>query len=371
MTRRLSLALAVVLACAGSAPARAAASRGEIRRIFFTSDRLSAFWGAPIEMKAAAYVPARCRHARIPCPVLYHLPAYGGSLRRAWTTIGPYARMSARSPRLTMAHVFLDPSFHGGYSYFTDSPNNGPWSSALTEELIPYLEALLEVGGSPGSRFLTGHSSGGWTVMWLQVSHPDFFRAVWAVSPDPLDFRRFYEVDVTPGSTDSFYTTRRGAPRYLTRDHGVSMRRLMRQIDDHPSHGGIISSYEFAWSPRGDDGLPRRFFDRRDGSLDEQTLEAWHAFDVHALLREGGRPLKAMLDGRINIYCGTDDDFFYDEPTAATCRFLHRERYAAVCRLVPGRTHTSIFSPTSLYPRGLKHLILSQAAAIWRREAHE
>lgn len=369
MKNRLALvALVVVLTLAARSAPAAGPTAANLRLVDFTSDRLSAFWGRPIVMKAAVFVPRRCMRAGVRCGVLYHLPGYGGSIAAAWSTVAVYARMSANSPRLAMAHVFLDPSFNGGYSYYTDSANDGPWDSALTQELIPYVEDRFGIGGVPESRFLVGHSSGGWTVMWLQVSNPDFFRAVWAISPDPLDFRHFYEVNATPGSGDNFYTDRAGRPRYLRRDHGVTMKRLMQTIDDDPAHGGIISSYEFAWSPRGPDGLPLRFFDRADGTLDQATLGAWQAFDVHTVLRDGGPTLRDALAGKINIYCGTQDDFFYNEPTSATCRFLRASHYRAVCRLVAGRTHGSIFFPSSLYPMGLEHLVLEQATGIWRRE---
>ena len=346
----------------------AAPTAGSLQTVLFTSTLLSQFSGVPTQMGAKVFVPASCRRSTTPCAVFYHLPGYGGSLDSAWSTLAGFARLSARFRRLAMAHVFIDPSVNGGYGYFTDSQNNGPWNSALTQEFIPYIEEQFGVGGSPRSRFLEGHSSGGWTVAWLQVSNPDFFRAVWAVSPDPLDFRHFYQIDVTPGSTDNFYSKPNGALRYLTRRHDITMERLMQHVDDDLAEGGIISSYEFAWSPRGADGLPLRFFDRADGSLEEQTLEAWQAYDVHTVLSAGGAPLRQALDGKLHIFCGTKDDFFYNEPTAAICRFLRESHYAAVCKLVPGRTHSTVFAPSALYPSGLISLIVRQAATIWHRE---
>jgi Putative esterase len=365
-----SVLLAIVAALVAVTPpsTRAADRRArDLRIVTFTSERLSGFWGFPVEMKAAAYVPPRC--AQVRCAVLYHLPGYGGSVAHAWPTLREFARLSTHVPKLAMAHVFIDPSFNGGYSYFTDSANNGPWDSALVQEFIPYLEETLEVGGTPGARFLVGHSSGGWTVMWLQVSNPGFFRAVWAISPDPLDFRHFYQVDATPGSTDDFYTRPDGRPRYLERDHAITMRRLMQHVDDDPARGGIISSYEFAWSPRGSDGLPTRLFDRDDGTLVPETLDAWQVFDIRSVLGAGGVAMRATLADKINVYCGTQDDFFYDQPTRSMCDFLRQNDYRAVCRLVPGRTHTSVLSPSSLYPLGLRHLVLDRAAGIWRRES--
>ena len=365
---RRALAAAIVLSgvCVVSPVSGAPLSAASLQVITYQSDLLSRFWGTPTDMQAAVYVPPRCRGRAVPCAVLYHLPGYGGSIASAWSTVADYVRLSARVPRLAMAHVFLDPSVNGGYSYFTDSENNGPWNSALTQEFIPYLEELLDVGGSGRKRFLEGHSSGGWTVTWLQVSNPDFFGGVWAIAPDPLDFQRFYEVDVTPGSTDNFYTKPNGSPRYLTRSGDVTMRRLMQTIDNDPTQGGIISSYEFAWSPRGPDGLPLRFFDREDGSLVQDTLGPWQAYDVEAVLDRGGAPLRDALSGKVHIYCGSRDDFFYNEPTSEMCRFLRSAHYAAVCVVVPGRTHGTVFNPSSRYPLGLRHLILSQASTLAR-----
>ena len=365
--RLLTVALAVALSFLSTRPAPAASS-GTLVMISHTSDLLSRFAGTPVEMRAAAFVPAQCARMAVRCGVLYHFPGYGEPLSRAATALHAYIRLSSRVPRLTMAHVYVDPSVNGGYSYFTDSQNNGPWNSALTREFIPYIEALLGIGGSARRRFLEGISSGGWTATWLQISNPDFFRAVWAIAPDPLDFRHFYRIDATPGSTDNFYSKPNGAPRYLDRDHRITMRRLMQHVDDDPSRGGIISSYEFAWSPRGPDGLPQRFFDRSDGSLERETLHAWQAYDVHTVLSDGGVPLREALAGKLNVYCGTEDTYFYNEPTAAICGFLRQNRYAAVCRLIPGRTHDTVLLPTSLYPFGLRHLVLAQASRIWRRE---
>src|SRR5262249_62393515 len=100
------------------------------------------------------------------------------------------------------------------------------------------------------------------------------------LAPDPLAFQHFYQVDLTPGSTDNFYTKPNGSPRYLTRRGNITMRSLMQTVDNDPAQGGIISSYEFAWSPRGADGLPQRFFDRDDGSLDQDTLAASQGYDL-------------------------------------------------------------------------------------------
>ncbi len=37
----------------------------------------------------------------------------------------------------------------------------------------------------------SGHSSGGWSSLWLQIEHPEVFGGVWSLAPDPVDFRDF------------------------------------------------------------------------------------------------------------------------------------------------------------------------------------
>src|SRR6201996_493468 len=49
---------------------------------------------------------------------------------------------------------------------------------------------------SPSGRLLTGHSSGGWAALWLQVTYPKLFGGTWPTSPDPSDFRDFLGIDL-------------------------------------------------------------------------------------------------------------------------------------------------------------------------------
>lgn len=76
---------------------------------------------------------------------------------------------------------------------FADSENNGPVGRALVDELIPHLEKTHR---GNGVRFTTGHSSGGWSSLWLHVAYPDTFHGCWSTAPDPMDFRDFQKVNV-------------------------------------------------------------------------------------------------------------------------------------------------------------------------------
>ena len=66
--------------------------------------------------------------------------------------------------------IFLDGMFNGGHQEFADSATYGPWGTALTTEFIPKTESYFRAVDSPSARFVSGHSSGGWSALWLQVS---------------------------------------------------------------------------------------------------------------------------------------------------------------------------------------------------------
>src|SRR5207245_1821593 len=115
-----------------------------------------------------------------------------------------------------MLHVVLDPSCRLGHHVFADSENNGPYGKALIEESIPHIEKQFRGIGLPAARFVTGHSSGGWSSLWLQITYPDFFGGVWATAPDPVDFRDFSRIDL-PWPEDNFFTDPGGKQRPIAR----------------------------------------------------------------------------------------------------------------------------------------------------------
>ena len=272
-----------------AAPQTPPAETASIKRVSFQSRLLSAFWGRPILMHAAVVLPPgygadpkRCYSA------VYHVHGYGGDSEEALAAAPVLLKAMAVGRRAPFVHVFLDGSFPTGHTAFADSVNNGPWGRALTEELIPYLESQYALDPRPGLRFLTGHSSGGWSTLWLQVTYPDFFGGTWSTSPDPVDLRSFTGVNATPGSTDNFYVKADGVtPRNLVREGGkniASLEQFAKQEQVQGDYGGQFASFEWVWSPRGEDGRPMPLFDRATGRLDPAVLKAWQAYDIRRTL---------------------------------------------------------------------------------------
>ncbi len=67
-------------------------------------------------------------------------------------------------------------------------------------------------------RFLHGHSSGGWSTLWLQIQNPSFFGGSWSSAPDPVDFTKFQVVDIY--TVDNMYWDPSGYPWPTARSNG-------------------------------------------------------------------------------------------------------------------------------------------------------
>ena len=246
----------------------------------FTSSLLSGFYGRPIHMRAVVVLPPSYADTSRRFPTVYLIPGFGAKAEDLPHMFGEELlnEMSdRRSPE--MIYVLLDESLPTGTHEFADSVNNGPWGTALVSELIPYLESKYRMQAKPEGRFLTGHSSGGWATLWLQITHPDFFGGTWSTSPDPVDFRNFTGPDIAdakPGS--NAYLKPDGSPWMLVREHGKeveSLRDYAQQERVLGDYGGQMSSFEWVFSPRGGDGRPEQLFDRVTGQIDTGVAHAW------------------------------------------------------------------------------------------------
>ena len=251
-----------------------------------------------------------------------------------------------RSPE--MIYVLLDESLSTGTHEFVDSVNNGPWGSALVSELIPYLESQYRIDARPEGRFVTGHSSGGWASLWLQVAYPDFFGGVWSTSPDPVDFRSFTGPDIADARAGSnFYLKPDGSPWMLVRMHGEdveSLRDYAQQERVLGEYGGQMSSFEWVFSPRGDDGRPLPLFDRATGAIDPAVARAWEKYDISRVLRDHWSTLAPKLRGKIHIYVGTADSFHLDSSIGLLEQVLKELGSDATVTYIPGRDHFDLYT---------------------------
>ena len=336
---------------------------GDDSRIFpveFPSPLLSAFHHRPVVLRAAVVLPPDSEAIATPAGrrfrTVYHISGWGGTWRFAYA----YGRRQVEKMReggeRGAAHVFLDATFPTGHTVFANSTNNGPWSDALMRELVPFLEQRYGLIPEARARYLTGHSSGGWASLWLQVNYPEFFGGAWATSPDPVDFGDFLGIDVRPGSRDNFYRRADGTTRSFVRAGGRDVETIEQsaRMEEVLGSGGQMESFEAVFGPRGVDGRPARLFDRETGRMDPAVQRAWQAYDIVALLRQRWPALGPRLAGKLHVLVGGADTYHLEGSTQRLCAFLASVGSDAPCEVVPGRGHFDLQDPYATFPRGLE-----------------
>ncbi len=238
----------------------------------------------------------------------------------------------------------LDPDCGTGHHVFADSATNGPRGTALVEEFIPYLERTFPLIADPRARLINGHSSGGWSSLWLQVTYPDFFGGTWSTSPDPVDFRDFQRINIyAPG--ENMFRDREGKLRPLARRGNMPILFYERfsLMDDVIDWGGQLGSFEAVFSPAGKDGRPRKLWNRKTGAIDPDVAKAWEAYDINLVLERNWPVLGPKLKGKIHIYMGGMDTFYLEGATKLLKESLLKLKSDAVVVIVPNRDHGTLF----------------------------
>jgi hypothetical protein len=325
-----------------------AAAEADIHPIDFASPALSRFWGRPVVLRGWVVIPPR--YAANPgkrYPTVYYTQGFGGSLRSLHD--GAVARWDEMKSGKTppMIWVAVDQSSPAGTSEFVNSVNNGPWGEALTAELIPDLERRYRMDAKPAGRLLTGHSSGGWAALWLQVNYPKLFGGAWPTAPDPSDFHDFLGIDFyAPGA--NAYRKPDGTPWPLARDKGemlVSVEDFTRREVVVGEYGGQMASFEWVFSPRGANGLPIPVFDRTTGAVDPAVIAYWKEhYDVAERLRRHWPELRRDLDGKIHLTVGTADNFSLDGAARRLEATMKGLGARTDFRYIEGRGHFDLYT---------------------------
>ena len=320
------------------------------RRTFHETDRLkaveidspilSAFHGRPIQHRAAVILPESDDKAPACRPgTLYIIPGFGGDRFQAGRILDdPRSRFGAN-----LIRVVLDPDCGTGHHAFADSACNGPRGRALVEELIPYIEATYRANPSPRSRLLNGHSSGGWSSLWLMVTYPDVFGGVWSTSPDPVDFRDFQRIDLYARG-ESMFRDPVGGRRPIARkgDRAVLFYDGFSKMEDAIGDGGQLHSFEAVFSPSGRDGRPRPLWDRATGVIDPEVARAWQSYDLRLVLERNWSVLGPKLQGKLHVVVGDLDTFYLEGAVSLLKSSLRNLGSDAAIDILPGRDHSSV-----------------------------
>ena len=330
------------------------------------SSLLSQFRGRDVVLRASVVLPQNY-DASLKHPAIYEIPGFGGDHQSA---SGNRRRVNENSDAATLAksafRIVLDPEGPNGHSLFADSANNGPCGQALTQELIPALEAKYPLIAISTARLLRGHSSGGWSTLWLATRYPDVFGATWSSAPDPVDFRRFQKVDIY--SQPNFYTDNKGADLPSLRNGDIVEMTIRQESRGEDVLGPDNTSAQqwdswFAtFGPKNSNGNPAALFDPDTGLIDSQIAAYYQQYDISHLVRMNPKHFVPIFRHSIRLVVGTEDSFYLNEAVSlldAELTQLGRSRTdRGYVKLIPG-DHGSIFASEAVraFPKEmLEHL---------------
>jgi S-formylglutathione hydrolase FrmB len=292
------------IVCAEIIPDPAFAETESCKEVKVSSKLLSAFYSRPATISAAVFLPKEYNEQPDrKFPVLYWIFGYGGDYHM-------FSGSRDASPPLDTTpciRVILDGNCPLGHCVYANSENNGPWGDALTQELIPEIEKKFRCNRA---RLLTGHSSGGWSVLWLQTHYPEIFTACWSSSPDPVDFRNFQQINLY-ADKNMFYETD-STLRLTATVAGIipwASMKLAYQMEYVISRGEQMHSFDAVFGQRNKDGSPRSVCDPYTGIIDSITVEHWKNYDISLYLRKNWDKLQSGLSGKIRVSVGDQDNF--------------------------------------------------------------
>jgi S-formylglutathione hydrolase FrmB len=339
----------VALLCALLCSPALAESERQIIAVSYPSAALTKFWQTPISVEANVLLPdSYYKDPGRRYPAIYVIPAFGGSF-----ALDPATERKWQAPMRALGAEFIVVLLEGMISVngemihqeYADSVNDGPWGTALTIDVIPAIDAQFRTAAASRSRFLFGHSSGGWSALWLQVNSPDMFGGAWALSPDPVDFHDFTGPDLTRTPPQNFYQDDAGRAYGFDRAGNRDRSTLRAYVHEYAWMRRQIDSFNTVFSPRGVDGKPAQLFDFKTGAIDGSVAAYWEAhYDITHLLEQRWSVIGPSIDGKIHVYVGDADTFHLDGSVRLLDEALKQLGARAEIQFAPGANHANIYA---------------------------
>ncbi len=328
-------------------PERAFPQNDWCKLLRLRSPLLSEFHKRDVFLHASVLLPASYQpQAERRYPVIFNIPGFGGT---HFSGVRAQPVEESNDGGVEFIRVMLDPSCPLGHHAFADSANNGPYGTALVQELIPELDKQFRTDARPQARFLTGHSSGGWSSLWIMISHPDDFAGTWSTSPDPVTFEDFQNINLYAAG-ENMYLDHNGNRRPIARK-GIQPVLWYRDFDlmeEVLGPGGQLHSFEAAFGPRGPDGKPIRAWDRKTGAVNTDVAKTWEPYDIRLKLERKWPTLGPKLRGKLHVHMGDLDTFYLEGATRLLAESLKKLESGAVVEMHPGQDHGSILNPQLL-----------------------
>jgi hypothetical protein len=313
-----------------------------VKYVRIHSKLLTAFWGRPIWLGAFVILPKGYdSHPDAHYPLIVnpaHFPTSittfsdippdptlqdGDSGGSSEENRGPLAATSAKyayefyqywksdkAPRMLFMAI-QHPTPYYDDSYGVNSPNDGPYGDAITQELIPEIEKRFRGIAQPWARALTGCSTGGWEALGMQMMYPDFYNGTWAGAPSPIDFRSWRLVNIyadknayydegpwghvpIPGIGNpgpAILTLKLPSARMEDNQVASTMEqddRIELVVGDHGRGAGLWDGMQAVFGPVGADGYPGMIWDKKTGEINPEVAKYWqdHSDIGHILERD-------------------------------------------------------------------------------------
>ncbi|WP_235298305.1 hypothetical protein [Portibacter marinus] len=216
-------------------------------------------------------------------------------------------------------------------SYAVNSENLGPYGDAITYELIPYIEEQFRGIGEGWARFLYGGSTGGWEALAAQVLYPEEYNGTYAACPDPIDFRAYCLVNLY--EDNNAYYMPGDFKRTLVPGHRDSLGQVSATLRDmnlkelalgsNSRSGQQFDIWEAVYSPVGENGYPKRIWNKETGEIDKDIADYWKEnYDLRYIMERDWTTIGPKLEGKINIYCGDMDNYYLNNAVYLTETFL-------------------------------------------------
>ena len=318
-----------------------------IKHITMKSDLLSEFWGRDMYLGAHILLPKGFdEHPEAKYPLMVfqgHFPSDFGGFRTTPpdTNMKPeysdrfqvdgynvmqqqeaydfYKRWNEPDfPRFLIIEI-QHPTPYYDDSYAVNSASQGPYGDALTYELIPHIEKLFRGQGEGWSRFLYGGSTGGWEALAVQVKYPDEYNGCFAACPDPIDFRAYCLNNIYEDE-NAYYakSNHKDIEIPMHRDYLGNISSTVKEanhlelvLGDKSRSGGQFDIWEATYSPQGEDGYPKRLWDKSSGDINHEVAEFWKEnYDLRYIMERDWDKLGDKLKGKIHIYCGDMDNYY-------------------------------------------------------------
>jgi len=334
-----------------------------IKHIKIKSKLLSKFWGRPMYLGACVLLPKGFEtHKESKYPLIInhgHFPyTFGGfrpelpdpDLRPDYSQrfdVHGYNRIVQEHahqfykewigpdfPRMVIIEIQHANQYYDD-SYAVNSQNLGPYGDAITYELIPYIEKKFRCIGESWSRFLYGGSTGGWESLAVQVFYPNEYNGCFAACPDPVDFRAYELINIYEHKNAYFVDSRfKKTPRPAWRNYLGEVSATLEEVNHYELVLGTKSRsgaqwdiWEAVFSPVGDDGYPKRIWNKMTGEINPEVAAFWKEnYDIGHILRRDWKTLGPKLEGKIHIYCGDMDNYYLNNAVYLVEDFLEKTK---------------------------------------------